>query len=343
MPKTILALLILLSPLAAAQKRLPFPDDYKVHPCAAKTQGLCTSFKQSEMSLFGARAQGSFIEALWLQKHWDDLTASLAPYCAKLATCYAYPGNINIFCDDVVLQEARPICDSRFPEGSKDREQCYFFLRTYGSGIQLNSRPVWLAAQECGKENPLPDAPRKLEVWIDPAQLPAGFSGPITVHAIDAETRVPIQADVTIGNENLYADTPGGRPMTGYDLEWRAKLVRVPNKKGHEDVVPPRVNVVREGYETVTFTMPIAVPKPIIEMSPKKLKTGKNQVTFSARDSETGKPVDARIMLGDAVLGEIDLRTGKQTFTIEMKRGQKLPDFWAKSPFDAYSDVVISR
>jgi hypothetical protein len=333
MRRFLLALSLAVS--ALAETRVPLPDDYVPSPCA-QTAGLCRTFKPSELMQFGARAQASYIKSEWLMRHWDELTPAYAPYCAKLATCYAQPQNTNLFCDDVILSGTRPIC-ARFPKDSDDHQQCLSFLRTYTTGIEINSHATWKATQECAAKLPKSETPRKLDWWIEPAQLPAGFNGKFTIYTLDAETRVPIQADIKIGDEIIYAKAaPSGLPMTFFEVPWKQKLIR----NGRE-VVPPMVTVSTPGYETIAFRMPMAFPQVKVEMSPAELQSGKNEVTFTVRDSATNKPVDARIMAGDKILGDVDIRTGKLTATIEV-RGKTRPEIWALSTWDAFSDVLVS-
>jgi hypothetical protein len=334
MRKTLLTLLISVCALAD-EPRPTFPDDYTPSPCA-QSEGLCVTFKPSELLHFGARALASYVDGAWLKKHWDELTPKYAPYCAKLATCYAQAPNDFLFCDDVVLTSTRSIC-AHFPEGSDDRQQCLFFLKSYNTGIQLNSIATWRAAQACAAKLPPSATLRKLDWWMVPAQLPAGFNGKFTIYTTDAETHVPIQANIKIGDEIIYAKrAPSGLPMTFFEVDWKTKLVRADRV-----VVPPTIKVETAGYEAITFPLPLEIPKILVDMTPSTLEAGKNEVTFFARDSATNKPVDARILFGETLIGHVDIRTGKLTATIDVQ-GSKRAEIRATSPFDAWSDVVIA-
>jgi hypothetical protein len=74
----------------------------------------------------------------------------------------------------------------------------------------------------------------------------------------------------------------------------------------------------------------------ILTMSPKTLKRGNNTVTITARDSVTGKPVNARVMGDDRVLGKTN-----QPFVVEWKKGQPSPEIWVTSLYDIYDDAVL--
>jgi hypothetical protein len=74
-------------------------------------------------------------------------------------------------------------------------------------------------------------------------------------------------------------------------------------------------------------------------MSPNvaSLKRGKNTVTVTAIDSKTGKPVDARVMIG-----EHDVAEAGQPFELNLKKGEKREEIWIRSSFERYSDVVVA-
>ena len=333
---TFLLFLATLAPLHGAEREI-FPDDYKPSPCAPKK--ACVTFQPSELQRAGARIHAlTNMKARWIDAHWNELVEAFAPYCEKVKTCYAQPGNTNLFCDDQLVPLVLPLCD-RYAD-SEDREQCTLFYRAYLAGLMLNSEKPWLEAQDCAKASAQSGQPlRKLEVWMDPATVPRNFKGKLTVYAIDSESRVPLEARVTIGDENLWADTPGGRPATGFVLKWKTKLVRVPNSEGHHDVVAPTVKIEKEGYETVTFPMPIELRKMIVEMTPApgQLKRGRNTVTVTAKDSVTGEPVEGRVMIGFRDTADIG-----QPFELELKRGEKRPEIWVRSPFNLYSDTIVA-
>ena len=114
--------------------------------------------------------------------------------------------------------------------------------------------------------------------------------------------------------------------------------MRVRNAAGHTDLVAPTITVTADGYTPVNLALPMRAPQVIVEMTPAAhlLKRGKNSVTFTARDADTGKPAELRIMLGDTVLGGTN-----EPLKIELKKGVKRPEIWATSLFNKYSDVVI--
>ena len=334
----ILSLLASISALQAADREI-YPDDYKPSPCAPKTG--CMTYKPAELAYAGAKIHGqTSMDPRWIEAHWKELTDVFAPYCAKVATCYGQPGNTNLFCDDQLMETIFTECDRRWTPRSEDWNQCHQFYKTYVSGVQLNSEKQWLEAQECAKASAKPGQPlRKLEVWTVPAKVAPDFEGKITVYAIDSETRVPQQANVTVADENIWADTPGGRPATGFVFKWKARTIRVPNAEGHTDVVPLTAKVEKEGYETVTFPMPVDVRKMKVEMTPSadQLKPGKNNVTITATDPATGKPAEARVMVGKREAGWTN-----QPFDLELKKGEKRGEIWLRCPFGRYSDVVVA-
>lgn len=338
MTRSVLILfLAILAPLARAADREPYPSDYKPHPCAP-AKG-CKTWNPSEFVQAGARLQAyTLLKQAWVTEHWTEMETAIAPYCAKLATCYATRGNTYLFCDDTTAPSMVQVCE-KYEKGSPDHEQCVMFVRTYATGLILNSFEIWKTAQACANATPAPQELRKLDVWMLPATLPLEFNGKFMIRAIDAETRVPVQANVTIGDEDLFADTPGGRPMTGYAVKWKTKLVPVKNAQGRTDFVPPQVRVEAAGYEPFTFPLPVEPRRMVVEttMPIAKLKPGKHSVTFTVRDSATGKPVDARVMLGGQPLGEAN-----QPLELEVKRGEKRREIWVKSLFSLYSDVVVA-
>jgi len=64
------------------------------------------------------------------------------------------------------------------------------------------------------------------------------------------------------------------------------------------------------------------------------LVRNKTGFTVTATDSLTGKPAEAQVYMGDATVGFTNQPIAK---TI----GKKHPEIWVRSPFDAYSDVVV--
>lgn len=335
-----LAALLLLVPLASLSAATPqvFPDNYKPTTCVVK--GLCATFSKQDLALSGARMQGyTVLTNAWVEAHWDKLTAELQPYCAKLATCYATPGNTNMFCNDVVLTMSMSLCD-QFTDKS-DHEQCFQMMRAYATGIDLRSWKPYEEAQACGKVNaPPPNGLRKLEITMTPATMTPDFNGTIVVYALDSETRVPMRAFITVEGETLYTrETPDGRPTTSYALPWKAKFRTVKHAGGRRELVPPAMTIEKEGYETITFPMPVEQRAMKVTMTPppEKLKRGKNKVTITAVDPVTGKPVDARVLIG-----QTDVAEANQPFELELKRGKTRGEIVVRSSFNRYSDVVVA-
>jgi hypothetical protein len=79
----------------------------------------------------------------------------------------------------------------------------------------------------------------------------------------------------------------------------------------------------------------VQVPVMKAEMKPAKLRRGKNRVTITAVDSVTGKPVEARVMGGERVLGKTN-----EPFELEITGKQ--PEIWITNLYDRYSDVVVA-
>ena len=335
MPR-LLAILILLAPAALARE--PFPSDYKPSPCAQRAK-VCRSFPQSQIADV-AGLRGWDIGSEWVNKHWAALTGAMEPMCEKFATCMATPGNDWLFCNDVLAIEAKTICE-RYPDGSKDREKCTYFMNTYLHGIDRNSGEPWREMQACAAQQPKSAQERTFEYWMVPATFDASYPGHFTVYAIDTETRVPVQARLHItSKEQIRAeDVADGLPTTFYKVPWKISFVRVPNAQGHRDLVAPEVRIEAPGYKTQSFTLPVNVPKMNVAMNPPlaKLKRGRNTVTITAVDAATGKPVEARVMGGHAVLGKTN-----EPFELEIKKGEKRPEIWVTNLFERYSDVVVA-
>jgi hypothetical protein len=335
------AFLILFAATAASARRptvgaQPFPNDYVPHPCASKT--ACKSFDPQELVGFAAATKGLTIDQDWIDKRWPDMIELIGPTCAKLATCYATPGNSDLFCFDLLFPEFWSLCE-RYPEGSKDREQCSMFVRMYMFGADLSDRDMWKQAQACAAEKTPRVGTRPMKVWMSQEKIDDNYSGMFTVYALDPETRVPIQALVTMEGVRLFARSPGGKSWTNYELKWPAKFIRVPSTEGHTKFVAPTITVTANGFEPVTLTLPMEPPKVVVKMSPapEQLKRGKNNVTVTAHDEETGKPVELRVMLGETILGDTN-----EPLEIELKRGQKREEIWVTSLFDRYEDLVVA-
>jgi hypothetical protein len=337
MHRTLAILLVFAAPLLA-QPRQPFPDDFKPSPCASAAP-VCKTFKQSQFHAVAA-LRGLELGQEWVDAHWKELSEALAPACAKIATCFAT--NHFTFCNDVVFDEVYATTCNRYPEGSVEREKCGFFVLTYLTGHDRNSREPWEKIQECAKAQPPADGERTFEWWMSPATIGADYPGHFYVYTIDSETRVPVTTRILMDvKQPIYAtEVASGLPTSFFKVPWKQpKLVRVPNAEGHRDVAPPEVRLEAPGYKTVTFRLPMDVPKMTVKMSPdpSKLTRGKNTVTITAVDAATGEPVEARVMGGHAVLGKTNV-----PFELEVVKGQKRPEIWVTSLYDRYSDVVVA-
>lgn len=342
MKKTLGLLLLAAASLSAFAARptighQPFPANYTPHPCAPAS--ACASLSKSEVADVAATMRGYSLRQEWVDKHWDEMLALIQPTCAKLATCYATPGNQSLFCMDLLFPEFWGLCD-RYPAGSEMNEQCSMFMRIYSLRADLQDKKLGQQAQACAAEKTPRTGTRPMKVWMSPDSIGEGYDGKFTVYALDPETNVPIQALVTMSDgTRLSARAPGGKPWTNYEIKWPVKFNRVTNSAGHIDLVPPSITVTADGFEPVTLRMPAQPRIVIVEMSPAagKLKRGRNSVTVNARDAETGKPVELRVMLGETILGDTN-----KPLEIELKKGEKRPEIWATSLFNLYSDVVIA-
>ncbi len=319
--------MLLLATTASAQQRPIFPSDYKPSPCAP--QNVCESFTQVDFPSAAFKFLLRNLEPAWDDQHRHELRAAVQPYCTKRATCMATPGNMWWFCNDVFAQEIRPICDAKFKD-PHNNEQCHTWIDTYANGVDQRGRADWQAAQACAKEKIAPTTtPKHFVWWSVPETIAVDYTGPIQVFTIDSETHVPVQAGLTFEGQIFYTnDPPTGRPTSYYVFNWPRKLVRVPNAQGHTDVVPPTMIISAAGYEAVRVPVPTIVPKMLASMK----RSGKT-ITVTATDSITGKPVEGQVYLGEQTIG----------FTnrpIELPAKSK-GEIWVRSPFDAYSDVVV--
>lgn len=339
--KTFSALLLLLAPVTFAEppKREIFPSGYTPVPCAAKFSA-CESFTDVSFESAAFAFLLRTLESKWSDAHRADLTAMIQPYCVKRATCLASPGRLWWFCNDVYAQELRSACDAKFPGSTHDNQQCHTWVDVYATGVDQHGKAQWEEAQKCMKASPPPSpALRKMEWWMLPDVIAPDYKGPIRLYAIDTETRVPVEAEISFEGQNIFAtDPPSGKPTTYYPFQWPRKLVRVPNGDGHTDVVPPAMTIAAPGYETVTTPVPTAVPKMIVKMVPpaEKLRRGKNNITVTAIDAITGKPVEAQVYGGSETIGFTN-----QPIEITIEKRAKRPEIWVRSPFGAYSDVVV--
>src|SRR5215212_3603147 len=150
MKKTLLLLFLLAGTSAFAARptigHQKFPDDYTPHPCAPSA--ACASLSKGEIVHVGSTMRGYSLTQDWVDAHWDEMLALMKPSCAKLATCYATPGNQAIFCMDLLFPEFWGLCD-RFPAGSEMNEQCSMFMRIYTLRADLGDKDIGLKAQAC--------------------------------------------------------------------------------------------------------------------------------------------------------------------------------------------------
>ncbi len=330
------ALLLVFSTSVFAQQQPHtelFPSDYRPSPCASKEP--CASFTDVSFEQAAEAFLLRELDSKWNDMHSDQLEATTKPYCVKRATCNASPGRVWWFCNDIFSQELRATCETLFDPATHqdDNTQCHTWMDTYSAGVDQHGSKEWAAAQKCAKEaGGQPATPRQMDWWSDPTTIPAGYKGPIRILAVDRETHVPVQAEISFEDQLIYAtDPPNGKPTTYYVFKWPRKLIRVPNAGGHTDLRPVTMSITAPGYETVNTPVPTELPSMITSMS-RDAKT----ITVKATDSITGKPVEAQVYLGDRTLG----------FTnqpIEVKIGKKHPDVWVRSPFDEYSDVVVLK
>src|SRR5919108_4302631 len=165
MQRTLALLLFLATPLLA-QTREPFPVDYKASPCASVAP-VCKTFLQSQFADVAA-IRGFDLGQEWVDAHWAELNEALAPACSKIAACFSMPNNDFTFCNDLVSEEVFSTTCNRYPEGSRDREKCSFFVRTYLFGHDRNSSGPWAKMQECAKAQPS-TGERTLDWWMAPA------------------------------------------------------------------------------------------------------------------------------------------------------------------------------
>lgn len=338
MKNTVLFLLLLAAgPLFAAPvAREVIPSDYKSSPCAPDRDSLCESFERGKFLQFGRQFKGFSLDRKWIDDHWDEMRAAFLPICGKLGACFSQPGNDATYCMDLVRADFPKVCE-RFPDDSYDRGQCNMFAVTWYIGLGIKS-DLHKQAQACAATAPVPEGPRHLEAWMVPATIGDDFDGILRVYAIDAETHAPIKARIASDGPGVLRSKEGPVPTAAAKLSWDPRLKRVPNADGHTDVVAPTLTISAEGYEPFTLPVPMKIGTMVLDMSPRadEWKPGRNRVTITATDAATGKPVEARVMGGEFILGETN-----KPFEIEWTPGTKRPEIWVTSLFDKYSDVVV--
>ncbi|HEX8153649.1 MAG TPA: hypothetical protein VF698_11010 [Thermoanaerobaculia bacterium] len=335
-PLTI-SLLFLASITTAAAQQPNYPDKYERLACAPES--VCKSFDEKSLRSAAARYLGLTLDADWLGKNGARMRELIEVQCAKIANCYAQPDvTTPAFCNDIIVPEMRANCTKEWAKGSKDAEQCRVYVEIFATGLDQYTRKQFQEAHACALEKTPPVkksvAPK---VWIEPAKIPYGYKGELYVFAVDPETNLPIPGRIDISHQILWSrPNPEGTLATFYAFKWPTKFVREPNADGHTNVVAPTVTVSFDSYPEVKFPLPVETPKMTLAMTPAKLKRGRNTVTITAKDVATGQPVEARVMLGERVLGETN-----KPFALELKKGEKRPEIWVTSLFDLYSDAVV--
>ena len=293
------------------------------NPCAPDLP--CRSIAPIQFPSAARNLAAMQLSADYVAANYERLRESFLPYCANRANCLATRGNEVWFCNDLFKREVIATC--------KDDQECGVFARVFAAGVDHVDAAQWQKLQDCAAQQPR----GRMKVWIEPALIPVHYTGPITVHAIDEESGLPVQASVTIDGQNVYSATnPTGRPVTTYAFEWPRKLRRVPNAEGHQDVVPPEVIVEAPNRETVRFPLPTPIPGVKVTLHPSRLRRGRNRVIVKAVDAMTGAPVEMRVMLGDETIGDTNVPV-----EITIRRG-KVPELWVTSLFHMYSDVVLA-
>jgi hypothetical protein len=336
MKRLLFLILVACSAIAETPVREAFPGDYTPSPCAADTAAVCQSFPKERMVGYGAAFRGFNLRQDWVEAHWNEMTKIFTPFCAKIANCFTIKDNDWVYCVDLLREEFLSSCN-RFPADSDDRMQCSMFAMTYYIGLGAKTK-LHKTSQDC-IAGQVASGERTLQAWVSPQKLALDFDDEMTVHAYDAETRIPVRAKITI-TSGAIRSTEGPIPTAGYPSKWRAGLTRVPNADGHRDVVAPTVTLTATGYKPLTLPIELDVPKAIIEMTPAadQLKPGMNTITITARDAATGEPAELRVMANDLVLGNAN-----QPLQLEWKQGQKRPEIWVTSLYDRYSDVVVAK
>ncbi|HEX8255200.1 MAG TPA: hypothetical protein VF846_18815 [Thermoanaerobaculia bacterium] len=335
--KKALGILLLLATSAFGQDapREIFPDDYTPSPCAADADAVCASFSRSRLTQAAGTYRAYHIDDKWLDKHFDELRTWFRPLCAKMGNCFTVKDNDWVYCLDVMRDDFIAVCD-RFPEGSVDREQCSMTALIYYIGLGAKTK-LHEQAQSCMAMQP-PQGERTLVAWVKEKIRP-GVRGDLTIHAYDAQSKIPVRARITLDGGTRVKSREGPIPKTGYTNEWTPRLKRVPNAEGHFDVAVPIVTLEATGYKPLQFALPMELSKMIVEISPAvaDLKVGKNIITVSARDAVTGAPIEARVMAGSMVVGATN-----QPLELELTSRDQRPEIWVTSLFDRYSDVVVA-
>jgi hypothetical protein len=335
--KKLLVAFLLLAPLALAEgPRAPlYPDDYKPQPCAPKD--ICSTLPRSEFGQI-AKIRGFELRQEWVIAHWDEMLKLMHPMCEKVANCQAVPGNPWVWCKDIHYDDFVAKCDA-FTDAD-DRKRCTYFVSVFFLGQDDPARKAQDEAQACAVAQAAGQPERDLKVWMKPTSMPLNFKGKLIVYAIDAETNLPVMANLAVtGPELLYpTESIDGSPVAGYAQTYTLMMNRVPRADGHRNVEVPVITISAPGYRSQQITLPIEKPRMTLEMSPKTLKRGKNSVTITARNAATGKPVELRVMGDDRAIGKTNV-----PFEVEWKKGEASPEIWVTSLYDLYDDVVLFK
>ena len=326
-------LLLLLTIGVNGAERETFPGDFQRQPCAVS--GFCEAIDLESLPAHAASYLSLRLDRDWMHRHAPAILAAFAKPCEKLASCYA-TANGREFCNKIINVELERTCDTMFAPGTEDRHQCHVFVGVWSVALEVQSKPAYEKTQSCKRESVASAPPAAApEVWIEPAAIPIDSSGPITVYALDRATRLPLKARVTI--ESPEGSDAGPQRITYFSFPWSARLLRRPNREGHRDVIAPQLRVEADGYPAVSIPMPMAISQMVVTMTParSKLKRGRNSVIVKAVDAATGKPVEARVMIGQEVAGQTN-----EPIELIIPRG-KQPEIWVTSMFDRYSDVVV--
>jgi hypothetical protein len=313
-----------------------FPTDYTPSPCAASAASVCQTFPQLRMTAYATALHGYDLHQEWVDAHWDEMSKIILPLCGKIGNCFTVKDNDWVFCLDLMRDEFLGTC-AKFPRESEDYDQCVKFSMTYYVGLGAKTQ-LDASVKECIDALPPENAERSLVASVK-EKLEVDYEGPLTIYVNDAETHIPVRAQLTIDGTSQLRSTEGPRPTAGYPSKFRAKLTRVDDGHGHRGVVAPTVTLKATGYKPLILQLPIAIPKMNVTMTPSadQLKPGKNTVTVTAVDADTGKPVYARVMAGELVAGNAN-----KPIIIELEKGKKRPEIWVTSLYDKYADAVIA-
>jgi hypothetical protein len=319
-------------------QRDPFPSDYTPSACAPANP--CESFNPAVIPSAGGKFLGFDIDVRWLAAHDAEIRSAFEPYCRQLATCLATKNNNSMFCDDLVSAKARATtCNTLFPNSKHDNDLCAQFLEVYWLGVDQRTMQLWRTAQACAAKQPAVAHAKPPIIWMTPSALPVDYPDNVQFFALDPDTHVPLQADITFEDQIFYAPAnPAGKASTYYPMKLPIKYIRVPNADGHTDAVPPIVTINTPDYPPVSFRLNAKVPSVHVEMTPgvPSLHPGANDVTVVAKD-DSGKAIDARVMVGNDEIGYTN-----QPIKMTLPEGKR-PEIWVKPFLDRYSDVVIAK